>query len=161
MGATKLKAMSAEELEEMYDHFFENTLWPGGSFFHSMIHSAEDLASAMEEGVFHAFRSESGDLFGLIVTHGDVPAHLDIIPVSTEEELSPEKGKPMLEALLAWGFEHTESDTFHKYLDHEAGPVLEKFQEWGFSAVESDECGDGEPWLVYAMNKDAFTGQLS
>ncbi len=160
MAATTLKAMAPEDLEGMYDHFFDNMVWPGGTFFHSMVHSAEDLAGAMEEGVFHAFLSESGDLYGLIVTHADVPAHLDIIPLSTEEELTPEKGKPMLEALLTWGFENTPSDSFHKYLDHDAGPILEKFQEWGFNAIESEEQGDGEPWQVLAIEKGAFSGNL-
>jgi len=160
MAAMTLKAMTAEELEGMYDHFFDNEVWPGGTFFHSMVHSAEDLTGAMEEGVFHAFLSESGDLYGILVTHADVPAHVDIIPQSTAEELTPEKGKPMLEALLAWGFENTSSDAFHKYLDHEAGPILEQFQAWGFSPIESDERGDGEPWKVVAIEKGGFGGSL-
>jgi hypothetical protein len=160
MAPTTLKTMTPKDLEGLYDHFFDTMVWPGGTFFHSMVHSAEDLAGAMKEGTFHAFLSESGDLYGLIVTHDDVPAHLDIIPLSSDEELTPEQGKPMLEALLSWGFANTKSDAFHKYLDHDAGPVLDKFQEWGFQPIESDERGDGEPWQVLAIQKDAFSGNL-
>ena len=163
MGSVKLKPLKADQLGDLYDHWYNNKMWPGGSFFHAAIQSADDLGKAHESGTFHAFEIKKGkkaQLFAIAVTSEDHLPHIDLYPATVDEELTPELGQAALEALIGWVFENTEVPTVHKYLDDEISPIHAKFEEWGFSAIESEESGDGNAWKVFALNRDAFSGSL-
>ena len=160
VGTVKLTPLGDEELEDLYDLWFDSDIWPAGEFFKTH-KTLEDLEEALEKKDFAAFHADLDGgvrLFGVVVLTGDFP-HVDV-HASGDEELKPEQGAATLSAILKWAFKNTEHGSYYKYLDAEPGPIHEKFAEWGFAPVENEDALD-LGWSLYAIEKDKFSGSLA
>lgn len=177
--------MNENDVEDLYDLWVENDVWPSGDFF-AAITTLEGLEDAIGEDSMAAFKvsvGESRALFAVVVKAE--PVHVDLF-ASDGEELTPDVGAATLGALVDWAFSNTKAKNVIKFLDRETGPIHDQFQAWGFTTnaaaepevlpsleaevgAEEAEASDEEPepetgsreWVGYELAKDAFKGSFA
>ena len=115
MSNVTLKSMNENDVEDLYDLWVENDVWPSGDFF-AAITTLEGLEDAIGEDSMAAFKvsvGESRALFAVVVK--EEPVHIDLF-ASDGEELTPDVGAATLGALVDWAFSNTKAKNVIKFL---------------------------------------------
>ena len=159
MSSVALKIMEKEQLEDLYDHWFDFDIWPAGKFFLEN-RTLEDIEQAHEDGVLSAFEVQTEDgakLFAILIN--DDHPHVDLHSASGEE-VTIEQGRSTLDALLTWANDNTEIKKLHKYLDAEPAPIHAQFAAWGFEQIDDEEAEDAG-WQIFSIDRSLFSNSLS